>query len=449
MPNQFLDPGNQVSVNNYVDLRTALVLQSGEDPLSINLGTAPAVIYLGRIFQRDDNDTTSVHDGTSILVDNQGTRFKVFGINALPKSVIGNSSPPANPNIGDAYLIFGGDDTGAFAGRLEHIAVWTQWEWRFIFPQEGTRVLNEANNSNYYFIGGIWQQGDPSPIADTTIKPANLVLRSPTPIQGVLNDPPALIPNEIAYLIGANPTGIWASRANNVVYGDGLAWSYIAPRNGEFVYNTANNRLMVWRNGSWEHFIEDTVRQRSYLAVGRNDFVAQNFGSKSGWRYHRTVPVGSLDELFTYRLFGLTRTNPQVELSVRRTTSSSGEGNSQQIRFLLGAWNNTNEANPNLRLLAVSPFYTATRGSLSGGVYPYTFRGDVEFKHTNPNIEDIQVDGFIPLNGATVGNPVTLGIVVEQDNYAPFATGGFNNGVIDTNFGNLIIIEKQVRDEDI
>ena len=254
MSNQFLDPNDQTSVNNYVDLRVALVLKSVTELNNLDAGDAPALIYEGKIFQLDSADTTSTHDGTSVIVDSNGKRFKVFGVDRIPKSVLGNAVvPPANPNVGDAYFVWGtGAPSGAFANRREYIAVYTLWEWRFILAPTGTRIYNENDGSNYYFDGNIWPRGDPSPIADGTIIPSALVMRTLV-VQNIQNDPPAAIPNGQAFIVGGNPTGAWAANPNDIAYGDGTQWHFINPRAGEIAYNSAagQTKHIFWNGGAW------------------------------------------------------------------------------------------------------------------------------------------------------------------------------------------------------
>ena len=248
MTNQFLDPNDQTSVNNYVDLRVALVLKSLAEVTNLDAGDAPALVYEGKIFQLDTSDTTSVHDGVSVIVDRNGKRFKVFGVNGVPQGVIATAdTPPVNPNVGDAYLVIGGALTGVFTNRREYIAVYSLWEWRFILPPVGHRVYNQNDRSNYYYNGNIWNRGDPSPVADGAIAPTALAFRNLI-IQAIQNDPPPIIPNEQMYIVGAAPTGAWSANRNQIAYGDGTSWSFIDPRRGELVYNLATNRYMSWNN---------------------------------------------------------------------------------------------------------------------------------------------------------------------------------------------------------
>ena len=438
MPNQFLNPNDQQSVNNYVDLRTALVLTSITEVNNLDAGTAPALIYEGKVYARDPNDTTSVADNVNVIEDRNGTRFKAF-LDRVPRSVIGNQvSPPPNAqnNLGDAYLVFGaGATTGDFNGQRENIAIWTPWQWRFIIPPIGTRIFHQADQQNYYFDGNIWRN-DIISLQNNTVDPTALNFRN-TIVQRIENNPPAVIPNEEMFLIGLNPTGVWVAHANDIAYGNGTTWEFISPRDGELVYNRALNSIMVWENGAWQVVREDSVIQNRLLGFSSNEFTPHVFGTQSGWSLFLTNPIENPSDILTWQLNGFRGVNPLFSAGVRRTATSAG-AQTEQVNFVLGFWvEDSNNAQPDVRVLATSPPYTANRTE-DGANYRWDYSGEIEFKRSPAEFEQIRIFDYVGAALVPVGKRVRIGIVTQQAGYAP------QGAITDTSIGMFLKIERQV-----
>lgn len=66
------------------------------------------------------------------------------------------STPPATPVIGESWII-GTGPTGAFAGRTDQIAGWSEGGWCFIQPSPGLRVYDREVAANRVFFGG-WSE---------------------------------------------------------------------------------------------------------------------------------------------------------------------------------------------------------------------------------------------------------------------------------------------------
>lgn len=72
---------------------------------------------------------------------------------------VGANTPPAAPAIGQAWVI-GTAPGGAWAGRAQHVAGWTEGGWRFAAPIEGMTVwVTEAVVSARYSSAG-WLAGE-------------------------------------------------------------------------------------------------------------------------------------------------------------------------------------------------------------------------------------------------------------------------------------------------
>lgn len=85
------DPFDSVLVNaatpskggfrDYVHARVPLILASASEITGLDLSTDTKTVMLsGQVFVYDASDTTSSHDGTSVLVDNGGRRYKLLAL---------------------------------------------------------------------------------------------------------------------------------------------------------------------------------------------------------------------------------------------------------------------------------------------------------------------------------------------------------------------------------
>lgn len=66
--------------------------------------------------------------------------------------------PPLAPPVGQMWLV-GGGASGAFAGREDCIAAWTEGGWRFIQPSAGLRIHDKASAAQQIFHGS-WKLGN-------------------------------------------------------------------------------------------------------------------------------------------------------------------------------------------------------------------------------------------------------------------------------------------------
>lgn len=75
----------------------------------------------------------------------------------LPGCVNAVASDPAAlaPDPGDAWII-GASPTGAWLGRANHIAVYSEGGWRFVLPVDGMRLYDVGRGLVLLFDGGTW-----------------------------------------------------------------------------------------------------------------------------------------------------------------------------------------------------------------------------------------------------------------------------------------------------
>ena len=72
-------------------------------------------------------------------------------------------------------------------------------------------------------------------------------------VSGVANEPAANPVAGTQYIVGANPTGVFAgAAANSIARFDGTAWKFTAPKNGELeVLNSLTGEFLKWDGTAW------------------------------------------------------------------------------------------------------------------------------------------------------------------------------------------------------
>lgn len=119
--------------------------------------------------------TTSADLGIQFLAAQQAQpeithNEALYQIQALSNGVINatTNAPPGSPNEGDSYIV-GSSPTGAWAGRANRIAIWTEGGWRFVpgnddsgtaismgARQTGLRVYDRAAAELKIWNGSAW-----------------------------------------------------------------------------------------------------------------------------------------------------------------------------------------------------------------------------------------------------------------------------------------------------
>ncbi len=64
------------------------------------------------------------------------------------------------------------------------------------------------------------------------------------------------------YIIGASPTGIWASKANNITYYN-TTWKFISPNEGMKIWVNDEDTIYIWNGLSWQRQIEAVISSNS------------------------------------------------------------------------------------------------------------------------------------------------------------------------------------------
>jgi len=68
------------------------------------------------------------------------------------------ATPPADPAAGACYLVASGA-TGAWAGKDDMLAGYTEGGWRFIAPVEGAQLLDRSSGQTILRREGAWESG--------------------------------------------------------------------------------------------------------------------------------------------------------------------------------------------------------------------------------------------------------------------------------------------------
>jgi hypothetical protein len=62
---------------------------------------------------------------------------------------------PPTPSVGQCWLI-GSGATGAFAGKTNQIAAWSEGGWRFVVPRAGMRAFYVSESAQRLYSSGSW-----------------------------------------------------------------------------------------------------------------------------------------------------------------------------------------------------------------------------------------------------------------------------------------------------
>jgi len=224
----------------------------------------------GALFMYDSTDTTSAHDGSTVIVVS-GRRY-ILQSQTIPDYFAvsqGDTSPPGSPSLGDQYVI-GAAPSGDWASKAKNLATWTARGWVYRVPQRGQIVwVNDENTFYHYSTSDVWTQGIPvSGITNGAITP--LKLRHPLAVmvvEDVRNAPPGSIPaNGTAYVVGNSPTGAFAGEAGGVAYVDGGAYTFIDPFEGATVYDKDQGFDLCYRSGTWERKVPGSAIPNVYYS---------------------------------------------------------------------------------------------------------------------------------------------------------------------------------------
>lgn len=268
--------------------RTVYVLQSAEDTQTIDLQTSLMVAKDEDFFLYDPTDTTTAHDGTSVLVDSGGRRYKITDELQFPSSVLDRlATPPGSPTVGDEYLVTSGA-TGAWAGKEDNVAVWTNLGWKFVLPRVGVTLYVEDETAFYHHnAAGAWVAGlgSLSLAADavTVIEDQNWGLVS---VEATLNTPPGSPSNGQMWLVGTSPTGDFVGHNDKIALRRAGAWEFESPYEGARIWDKTLNAYLTYAPTSWNQDATFTAVEfiGSYSFGTSGHTTTVDFTGLSGYR---------------------------------------------------------------------------------------------------------------------------------------------------------------------
>lgn len=228
------------------------------------------VVGLG-LYTRDSADTTSAHDGVAVLVSLDAIRFKR---NLLPETTTvlrsDLTAPPADPTIGDAYLIIGAP-TGDWAGEQQSVAIFTAIDWQFIQPRVGAIVYDESRDGWFrYKPTAAWEFGlGGGTFADGSIGFRSLEFPAGLAAIDILNGPPGSPVNGDIYIVGPTPTGDFETHAGELAVREADAWTFVTAANGWRAWRTATNTLVFFNGSTWANALSAShVKRATGVATG-------------------------------------------------------------------------------------------------------------------------------------------------------------------------------------
>ena len=266
-----LDPGtatDKSALADALDERLVIAFTAASGVQTWTAGTPSGtqgvfVAGLG-LYARDDSDTTSSHDGVTVLVSQDGIRFKQSIMLESARVLRSDlDTPPGSPVIGDAYLLLPAP-TGAWAGNQNDIAVWTALGWQFITPTVGDIVYVENLDSYYrYTSGAEWLLG----LGLTSVSAGSIGFRAlqypaGLVILGVLSTPPVGPTEGDLYLVGIDPTGDWVTHQNEFALWEGGAWTYVVAEEGWRVWDRSTAQLIYFDGSSWINALQTSAVAR-------------------------------------------------------------------------------------------------------------------------------------------------------------------------------------------
>jgi hypothetical protein len=288
------NPINGDALDDALVERVALAFDDVADIQALDLtGKATSHIIFGTsVYQYDASDTVSAHDGATILVTDDGKRFKNTGtrVNGTANYAVddrGLTSPPGSPAEGDSYLL-PASPSGAWASYARHIAVYINGAWVYIAPRLGMIVYISDETAFAHYDGSAWQDGLGSlQIADGSIKASRLEQAYGWRAESETATPPGSIPGAgVLYIVGTSATGAWSGEDGNVARSTGAAWEFVEAAEGMTIFDKDRGLNVSYKSGTWQpdqasgKLIKRTARQTAGVVSGSTTWVtAIDFGS--------------------------------------------------------------------------------------------------------------------------------------------------------------------------
>lgn len=248
------DPGNadKDELRVFLVKRVPYVLTDAEAPANLVAlvdGAIPQVIGWHRTWFWYDpfGGITSV-DLVTVIQTQDGFIYKADSSDLDIHSVLDRNlaTPPVSPAIGAAYLVAAGP-TGAWAGRANDLALYTERGWVLIEPRIGDWVLVEDEDVYVrYKPDGTWAAGQGSAgYGANSIPHSALINVDPLRVENqTTNTPPGSPVVPVAYIVGSAPTGVWTGHTKKIAKCElNGTWTIYTPLDGQRAYDKT---LLAW-----------------------------------------------------------------------------------------------------------------------------------------------------------------------------------------------------------
>ena len=312
-------------------------------------GLTRVIAYGGKLFVRDDADTTTPHDGVACIVTQGGVRFKVTDYGQGPTvrrfAVLAiTTTPPASPAVGDTHIV-GVGASGVWAGKDGKVSHRTSAGWVYVTPKLYDEAHVAAISQIYHFnASSAWVAGVPAlSIADASVPFTKLMHGLGFAVENqTTNAPPGSPSDKVAYIIGPSPSGAFAGHAFKIAYYISASWLIVTPQIGWHVYDKTLKTEVVYGVAGWE------LTLSGYVNIAESS-IANSTGVSQGGGYYgfsATAPTTSNMLLQHSMSYTPSRAGRKIEIEVQigstNATSTSGVSTDCNIEVNYGLFIDSN-----------------------------------------------------------------------------------------------------------
>lgn len=252
---------------NFIEERLPLVLADAAEITTLDLPGTPTVSLIGQLFEFDAADTTSAHNGSSVLVSRDGRRYKA----AIDKLKLDGIAIGATANDTDANLKARANHTGDLPASVRFAAQSGAegGELRLEKPASGTTFGGDVVLDLYIDSLRMFEQGGAArgAILDFTRQPPGIIARIRTTADGAPRSILEFIDSALHtnILNGTHAGDLWAAFDSALDSGEDI----LLPRAG---LATITDRLDFVRQGQRMFGASATVEGgfRLYCDAGFN-----------------------------------------------------------------------------------------------------------------------------------------------------------------------------------
>jgi hypothetical protein len=238
--------------------RTMYTFALAEDPetfVALVNGAIPnAIAWNNTIFWLDEADTTTPHDGVTVIRTSDDYCYKVEDIDMRRRSVLSftTTAPPVSPSVGDSYLVPAGA-TGAWSSHQDDIATYTPRGWVFEVPGLGRQLQDEEVDGmlRYSATGWVYGYGTQAFDDDSIPYSASLGWGNRLIVENQSTTTPPTAVKGLRYVVGAGAGGAWSGKDTKIAICEVAgAWVFYTPEDGLIVFDKALRSDYRWSSAT-------------------------------------------------------------------------------------------------------------------------------------------------------------------------------------------------------